>query len=97
MSASVSSAGFKCGGSYPSGKTYRLELGLIGRQPPMELGSYPVNKDGSFEAVVSIPANASPGDAGILVFGSPYDQCNDTGHGSCAGYGVSLTIIPAIQ
>lgn len=93
----VSSAGFNCGGSYPSGQQYRLELGLLGRQPPLELGSYPVNTNGSFEATVRIPENASAGEAAIIVYGSPFDQCTDSGQASCAGYGVTLTIIPSIQ
>jgi hypothetical protein len=90
----VSSAAFKCGGSYPSGKKYQLTLGLVGRSAPIDLGGYPVNTDGSFEASVPIPVNASPGEAYIVIRGSPFDECNDTNHGSCAGYGVGLTILP---
>jgi hypothetical protein len=96
-SVSISSAGFKCGASYPAGKRYELTLGLVGRQPPINLGSYPVNTDGSFGAQVAIPADASPGEAYVIVRGSPFDQCADSGQGSCAGYDVQLTIIPAIQ
>lgn len=93
----VASAPFKYGGTYPAGKKYQLSLGLVGRQPPMNLGSYPVNTDGSFAASVPIPAKASPAEAAIIVHGSPFDQCDDSGQGSCAGYVVSFTIIPAIQ
>jgi len=96
-SVAVVSAPFKCGGTYPAGKKYKLTLGLVGRQSPMDLGSYPVNMDGSFAATVPIPANALPGEVAIIVHGSPFDQCDDSGQGSCAGYVVSLTIIPAIQ
>lgn len=96
-SLAVASAPFKCGGAYPTGKKYHLTLGLVGRQLPMDLGSYPVNRDGSFAATVPIPANASPGEAAIVVHGSPFDQCDASGQGSCAGYGASFTIIPAIQ
>ncbi len=96
-SVAVSSAPFKCGGTYPAGKKYQLTLGLVGRQQPVDLGSYPVNKDGSFAATVPIPADASPGEAAIIVHGSSFDQCNDSDQGSCAGYVVGLTIIPAIQ
>jgi hypothetical protein len=96
-SVAVASAPFKYGGTYPAGKKYQLSLGLVGRQPPMNLGSYPVNTDGSFAASVPIPAKASPAEAAIIVHGSPFDQCDDSGQGSCAGYVVSFTIIPAIQ
>jgi hypothetical protein len=96
-SVTIASAPFKCGGTYPAGKKYQLTLGLVGRQPAVDLGSYPVNTDGSFAATVPIPADASPGEAGIIVHGSPFDQCGDSGQGSCAGYVVSLTIIPTIQ
>jgi hypothetical protein len=90
----VSSAPFKCHGSYQPGKTYQLTLGLIGRSAPIDLGSYPVNADGSFRALVEIPASASPGDAAIIIHGSPFDQCDDSGQGSCAGYVAGLTILP---
>ena len=96
-SVSISSARFKCSASYPAGKRYELTLGLVGRQPPMNLGSYPVNTDGSFDAQVAIPPDASPGEAYVIVHGSPFDHCDQSGQGSCAGYGVRLTIIPAIQ
>src|SRR5439155_15457301 len=54
---------FACGASYPAGKTYRLTLGLVGRAAPVELGTFPVNSDGSFRAIVTIPTSASPGEA----------------------------------
>lgn len=94
-SVMISSAAFTCGDSYPSGKEYQLTLGLVGRQPPIDLGKYPVNTDGSFHARVVIPADASPGEAAISVRGTSFDLCDDSGQGSCAGYVVSLTIIPA--
>jgi hypothetical protein len=94
-SVTVSSGPFQCGGSYPAGKTYRLTLGLAGRSTAIELGSYPVKTDGSFRATTLIPANASPGVADIVAFGSPYDQCDDSRHGSCASYVVDLKIVPS--
>jgi hypothetical protein len=93
-SVTLSSAPFQCGGSYPAGKTYQLTLGLVGRTAPVDLGSYPVKVDGSFRATILIPSDASPGEAYIIIHGSPFDQCDDSGHGSCAGYGVGLKIIP---
>jgi hypothetical protein len=83
-SVTVSSAPFKCHGSYHPGATYQLTLGLIGRSAPIDLGSYPVNTDGSFRALVKIPATASPGDAGIIVHGSPFDQCDAIGQSTSA-------------
>ena len=96
-SVDVSSGPFECGSRYPAGKKYQLALGLVGRQPPVDLGTYPVHMDGSFAATVSIPRNTSPGEAAITVHGSLFDQCIDSGQQSCAGYGVSITIIPSIQ
>lgn len=93
-SVTLFSAPFQCGDSYPSGKTYRLTLGLAGRSAPVDLGSYPVKTDGSFSATISIPKLASPGEAYIIVYGSPFDQCDDRRHASCAGYSVRLNIVP---
>ena len=89
----VTSGPFECGGSYPEGKRYRLLLLLLGRTQPIELGTAPVAVDGSFRATVVIPSGASPGDADVEVLGSPFDDCADDG--SCAGYGVALTLLPA--
>ena len=85
---------FACSASYPTGKTYRLTLGLVGRAGPVDLGSFPVNSDGSFHAIVTIPRSASPGEAGISVTGSSFDNCTDTAS-SCAGYVADFTILPA--
>ena len=85
---------FACSAAYPTGKTYRLTLGLVGRASPLDLGSFPVNSDGSFHAIVTIPRSASPGEAGISVTGSSFDNCTDTAS-SCAGYVADFTILPA--
>jgi hypothetical protein len=85
---------FACGASYPTGKTYRLTLGLVGRAAPVDLGPFPVNSDGSFHAIVTIPRSASPGEAAISVTGSSFDNCTDTAS-SCAGYVAGFTILPA--
>jgi hypothetical protein len=89
----VTSDGFKCSGSYPAGKTYHLTLGLVGRAAPIDLGPYPVNANGSFHATVKIPASTSPGEAYITVGGSSFDQCTDSGNGSCAAYMVQLQVL----
>jgi len=39
--------------------------------------------------------NALQGEAYIIVHGSPFDQCDGSGQGSCADYDVGLTILPA--
>ncbi len=89
----VSSAPFNCQGTYPAGKVYQLTLSFVGRSAPIDLGSFPVNADGSFRAIVPIPANASPGEAYIIVHGSPFDYCHDSIGQSCAGYTARLTIL----
>jgi hypothetical protein len=91
----LSSGPFGCPASYPRGKTYTLTLGQVGRAAPLPLESVGVKRDGAFATPVRIPAEASPGEAVIIVKGSPFDQCLDTtSSGSCAGYAVSLTVLP---
>lgn len=69
-----------------------MRLGLVGRSAPVPLGAVPVNTDGSFTAVVTIPPTTSPGESYVIVTGSPYDApCEDGG--SCAGYDVALTVL----
>jgi len=89
----VTSDGFKCHGSYSAGKKYHLTLGFVGRASLMDLGSYPVNADGSFHSSITIPANASPGEARIIVSGSSFDQCTGSGNPPCLGYVVRLEIL----
>lgn len=91
---SVTSDGFKCHGSYPAGKQYHLTLGFFGNASLMDLGSYPVNTDGSFHSSVTIPSNASPGEARIIVGGSTFDECTGSGEAPCLGYVVRLEILP---
>jgi len=91
----LSSPGFGCDAEYPAGQEYQLTLGLLGRQGPVDLGSVPVERNGSFSAQVTIPADVSTGPAGIGVGGSPYDDCDDTAGASCAGYWVDLAVLPA--
>ncbi|HEV7212237.1 MAG TPA: hypothetical protein VGN47_11055 [Blastococcus sp.] len=89
----LTSGPFACDGSYPEGHRYRLQLLLLGRAQPIELGTAPVAVDGSFRATVVISPGASPGDAYVEVRGSPFDDCPDDG--SCARYGVAVTLVPA--
>jgi hypothetical protein len=90
----VTSDSFKCHGSYPAGKKYHLTLGFVGNASLMDLGSYPVNTDGSFHSSVTIPPNASPGEARIIVGGSTFDECTGSGNPPCLGYVVQLEILP---
>ena len=92
----VSSPAFACRASYPVGKQYRLLLELVGRAAPKPMGLVPVGRDGSFHASLVIPKDAPPGEAFIAVSGSAFDDdCGDTVGGSCAGYMVTLTLLPA--
>ena len=97
----VTSTGFACDARYDDGKQYGLELFSLGRADPVDLGDVDVAPDGSFSATVTVPADASPGESALSVSGSRYDEpCDDTGgsgggSGSCAGYGVTVTVLPA--
>lgn len=77
---------------YRRGKHYRLTLGTVGRQPPRDLGVVSVSRRGKLRADVSIPMDASPGEAYIIVHGSGFDRCDDT-RSSCAGYVTPLAKI----
>jgi len=91
----IASTGFSCDARYDDEeKRYPLELGSVGRAEPVDLGDVDVDPDGSFTTTVTVPVDASPGESHVSVSGSPYDEpCDDTG--SCAGYTVSLTVLPA--
>lgn len=91
---SLSSAPFTCGAVYPVGKTYQVTLGLVGRASSVNLGNYPVTTDGSFQASVTIPSSASPGEAYLIVHGSPFDQCAASPGLSCASYEARIEILP---
>lgn len=87
----VTSAPFECGARYEPGKLYALELLSLGRANPLELGSFPVDDDGSFRAVVCVPADASPGESYVVAHGTAFDQpC--ARNASCAGYDVRLVV-----
>jgi|GEM_PF-6628531 len=57
--------------------------------PPLHVA---VARDGRFEAELTVPATFPRGDAVLNVTGSPYDECDDTGSHSCAGYWVPLVV-----
>ncbi|WP_222193592.1 hypothetical protein [Modestobacter italicus] len=90
----IASTGFACDDRYEGREQYSLELLSLGRADPVDLGDVEVDPDGSFWTVVTVPVDASPGESHVAVHGSPYDEpCDDTG--SCASYGVDLTVTPA--
>lgn len=80
-----------CGLGYEPGKTYGLALLSVEtptrRQEPVRV---PVDRDGSFGMVLTIPRDFPAGHATVLVTGSPLDDCGD--EGSCAAYSVSFTV-----
>lgn len=92
----VSSGPFACRGSYPAGHHYLLVLGQVGRAAALDLGRFPVSRDGAFRAVVDIPRRASPGQSGVIARGSQFDRCEDTNGvaASCAGYGAPVRVLP---
>lgn len=49
-----------------------------------------VRTDGVFRTTIDLPADFPAGDAVVIVTGSPYDDCDDTG--SCVGYSALLTV-----
>jgi hypothetical protein len=83
----LSSGAFACHASYPRGKTYTVTLARFVAGGPASLGRVPVNRDGSFRAMLVIPTGAAAGEAYLLVEGSAFDKCADTRNGSCvSGY-----------
>lgn len=88
----LSSGGFACQDTYGEGKQYDLELAYQGRAEADDLGKVDVAADGSFSTAVTVPADAPPGEAGLLVRGSPLDDC--PADASCAGYGVVIQLLP---
>ncbi len=81
-----------CDLGYDDGVSY--EVGLVGQGWSVDLGEVEVAGDGSFRAVLPVPADVPPGPGTLAVTGSRHDDCLDT-TGSCAGYGVDVTVLPA--
>ncbi|MEV8215056.1 hypothetical protein [Leifsonia sp. NPDC077715] len=57
--------------------------------PPLHVA---VARDGRFETELTVPETFPRGDAVLNVTGSPYDECDDTGSHSCAGYWVPVVV-----
>lgn len=87
----VSSASTSCDLGYEAGHTYTLTVVVPRHSSPETV--VPVATNGRFTATVTVPADFPPGDAAVIVHGSPYDDCDDGGgSGSCAGYAGYFTI-----
>jgi len=93
-SITLSSPAFECPTAYPDGTTYTFALSQDDRGGSLPLGAADVAEDGSFRTELVIPDDALPGDSYLFVTsGSVFDEpCDD---GSCAAYGVNLTVLPA--
>lgn len=90
----LQSAGFPCGYRYPPDHRYELALTNTGKPYSRMLGSYPVDRDGHFSALIRIPANALSGPSELtVVSGSPYNDHSCARGASCAGYGIGITIL----
>jgi hypothetical protein len=66
---------------------------VLGRRDAVGPGDVHVDLHGSFSATLTVPRDASPGEASLSVTGSPYDDCPDDA--SCAGYGMTVVLLPA--
>lgn len=87
----VSSKAAECDLGLNDDSTYKLTL--ISDNDAGERtsgGTAPVEKDGSFSATVTIPADFPSGGASILVSGSALQKCDDGE--SCAAYTTRITI-----
>lgn len=85
-------------GAARAGTTYTIVLGQVGRAAPAILGVVNGHQDGSYTASVTIPADASPGEAYIIVEPSTTEMsCRDVRDqsASCAGLMARITVLPA--
>ena len=81
---SVSSGPSDCNLGYRPGRTYRVTLERSHvAAPAVEVEP---SRDGSFSISLVVPDGFPSGEAAVVVTGSSFDQCDDTGFGSCAGY-----------
>jgi hypothetical protein len=86
----VSSGPADCDLGHGPHHTYRVKLiAPHVSSPPVSVEPAP---DGRFSVELPVPGGFPPGDAFIVVTGSPFDHCDDTGSGSCAGYAAPVTI-----
>jgi len=86
----LSSVGFGGCDTYPDPVDYLVVFGTAGRQPPTPLATITAATDGSFSAVVTIPAETTPGEGYLNFSGSRWDECDDTS--SCVGYSATILI-----
>lgn len=84
----ISSAAARCDLGYPDGHTYSIVLWHRGIHS--ESSSVRVAPDGAFGTELTVPADFPHGEAFVVVSGSTYDDCADTG--SCAGYSTTITV-----
>lgn len=86
----VSSGPADCDLGYGPHQTYRVKLVA----PHVSSPSVSVEpaSDGHFSVELPVPAGFPRGDAFVVVTGSPFDQCDDTMTGSCAGYAATIRI-----
>jgi len=87
----ISSEPTACDLQIANGTTYTFTLVAEAHgDGPVDLGSTPVNSDGSFSSAVLIPEDFPSGNATLLVTGSAFDDCvlGD----SCAAYSAALRI-----
>lgn len=88
QTVTLSAPAATCDLGYAPGHSYSLSIQTHGTV--LKLPDVAVRTDGSFSAVITVPVTAPKGAAEVVVTGSPFDNCDDTG--SCAGYGIPLTI-----
>ncbi|MDN4614568.1 hypothetical protein P5G50_08895 [Leifsonia sp. F6_8S_P_1B] len=86
----ISSGGVECNLGYEGDHSYRVTVRQVGASSPA-IG-VPVQENGTFHAAITVPEAFTAGEAVIVVEGSTYDQCDDSGFGSCAGYSVGITV-----
>lgn len=93
----VTAAAFPCDRRYHRGALYGLSVVPSGGGSAgvVDLGSFPVARDGSFRARVTLPDGLPPGSASIRVTGYDIDDvvaavCDDGG--GCAPYEARLTV-----
>ena len=85
----VSSGPADCDLGYQDGHVYTLSIVVPRHRSPA--ATVTVDTRGRFTTTLTVPADFPEGDAAVVVDGSPYDHCDDTG-ASCAGYSAALAI-----
>ena len=93
----VTASAFPCDRRYHAGALYGLRF-RHGGGDEVDLGSFPVARDGTFRAEVSVPESATPGTGTFFVTGYDIrdvvaDVCDDGGAG-CTPYAARITVVP---